>query len=352
MNLLFRKLGLTACLLTVLSGCSTSTDSTISVETAPTDLATVSDENGPVRIDGSSTVYPITVEMAERFKQLKSSKNLEIAVDFSGTGGGFDKFCQGETDVSNASRPITQEEMVDCRANGVEYIELPVAFDALTVVVNGENTWAQDISLEELKALWQPSAENLITRWSQIRADWPDEEIVLYGPGKDSGTFDYFTEVIVGEEGASRSDYISSEDDDELVQGVQDEPNALGYFGYAYYKEAEASLTALSVDSGNGSVTPSGETIRSNEYQPLSRPLFIYASVDSLDNNPTVAAFVEFYMANTRTVVSDIGYEPLPNEAFGIVMDHLINRKVGSVFDGKAQPDLSIEALLEKEAAF
>ncbi|ESA34905.1 phosphate binding protein [Leptolyngbya sp. Heron Island J] len=351
MTLVFGKLGLTTCLLAVLAGCSTPTDST-SGEVAPEDLATASGENMPVRIDGSSTVYPITVEMAERFKQMKSADSLEIAINFSGTGGGFDEFCQGATDISNASRPITQEEMAECRTNGVQYVELPVAFDALTVVVNGENAWAQDITVEELKSLWESSAENSVTRWSQIRPDWPDEEILLYGPGEDSGTFDYFNEVIIGEDDASRTDYVSSEDDDELVQAVQSEPNALGYFGYAYYKEAGDSLKALAIDSGDGPMYPSGEAIRSNEYQPLARPLFIYISADSLDNNPMVAEFVEFYMANTRTVVTDIGYEPLPNEAFGIAMDHLVNRKVGSVFDGKAQHDLSIEALLEKEAAF
>ena len=351
MNLVFGKLGLTTCLLAVLAGCSAPTDST-SVETAPAELAIASGDKTPVRIDGSSTVYPITVEMTERFKQAKSPEALDIAVDFSGTGGGFDKFCQGKTDISNASRPITQEEMAECKENGVQYVELPVAFDALTVVVNDENTWAQDITLEELKVLWEPSAESSVTRWSQIRSDWPDEEILLYGPGEDSGTFDYFTEVIIGEDGASRADYVSSEDDDELVQAVQSEPNALGYFGYAYYKEAGDSLKALAINSGSEPIYPSGESIRSNEYQPLSRPLFIYVSVNSLDNNPTVAEFVEFYMANTRTVVADVGYEPLPNEAFGIAMDHLVNRKVGSVFDGKAQHDLSIEALLEKEAAF
>ena len=347
MNLVFGKLGLATCLFAVLAGCSAEPTS---VETTSAESASVSSE--AVQVDGSSTVYPITVEMAERFKQMKAAESLDIIVEFSGTGGGFDKFCQSATDISNASRPITQGEMAECRSNDVQYIELPVAYDALTVVVNEKNTWAQDISLAELETLWDSSAENSITRWSQVRSDWPDEEILLYGPGTDSGTFDYFTEVVGGEDGTSRSDYVSSEDDDELVQAVQTEPNALGYFGYAYYKEAGDSLKALAIDSGNGPTYPSGETIRSNEYQPLARPLFIYVSVESLDNNPAVAEFVEFYMANTRTVVSDVGYEPLPNEAFGIAMDHLINRKVGSVFDGKAQFDLSIEQLLEKEAAF
>ena len=275
MKLAYGKLGLSACLLAILVGCSASPDSS-----GPAAAPASSEDTMPVRVDGSSTVYPITFEMTERFKQLKSADDLPIAVNFSGTGGGFKQFCQGETDISNASRPITQAEMADCKANGIKYIELPVAFDALTVVVNGENTWAQDISLEELRTLWEPSAENSVTRWNQIRPDWPDAEIVLYGPGEDSGTFDYFTEMVVGEDGASRADYVSSEDDDELVQGVQSEPNALGYFGYAYYKEAEGSLAALSIDSGNGPIAPSRETIRSNEYQPLARPLFIYVSVD------------------------------------------------------------------------
>ena len=346
---LLHQLGLPAVFLIAAVGCSTPSETPLT-DSAPPDLEAIASSESLI-VDGSSTVYPITLEMAERFKQQKPD-SPEISVEFSGTGGGFEKFCAGETDISNASRPITQTEMEDCRASGVEYIELPVAFDALTVVVNAENGWAESMTLDELRTLWGPEAEGNVTRWSDIRPDWPDEEITLFGPGEDSGTFDYFTEVVVGEDGASRTDYTASEDDIELVQGVQENPNALGYFGFAYFRDAQDSLNAIAVDSGNGPVVPSGETIRSSEYQPLARPLFIYVNTNALEDNPALTAFVEFYMGNARTIVSDIGYEPLPNEAYELVMGNFTERKVGSVFNGKAQPDLSIEQLLEKEAAF
>ncbi|MEO0648872.1 MAG: PstS family phosphate ABC transporter substrate-binding protein [Cyanobacteria bacterium J06650_10] len=317
-------------------------------DSAPVDLEAIS-LSGPLNVDGSSTVYPITLEMAQRF-QRENTSSPEISVAFSGTSGGFKKFCAGESDISNASRPITQAEMDECKANGIEYVELPVAFDALTVVVNSENIWAEDITLEELKALWEPNST--VSTWNQIRSAWPDEPIVLYGPGEDSGTFDYFTEVVIGEDGESRADYTASEDDDELVLGIQAEPNALGYFGFAYYKDAERSLNALAIDSGDGPIVPAREAIRTGDYQPLARPLFIYANIESTESNPALSAFIEFYMANARTVVDDVGYEPLPNEAYTIALDHFTTKKVGSVFDGKAQPDLTIEELLQKEANF
>ncbi|MGB3291998.1 MAG: PstS family phosphate ABC transporter substrate-binding protein [Phormidesmis sp.] len=348
MDNVWSKLGLSLGVLTLMASCSEPSTTPLA-DSAPVDVEAIASSE-PFSIDGSSTVYPVTVEMAERFKQEKPD-SPEISVDFSGTGGGFEKFCAGETEVSNASRPITQSEMAECKANGIQYIELPVAFDALTVVVNGENTWAETITLEELRTLWEPAAEGKITRWRQIRPDWPDEPIALYGPGEDSGTFDYFAEVVVGEAGKTRQDYTASEDDDELVQGVQSDPNALGYFGYAYYRDAQASLNALAVDSGNSPVEPSGETIRASEYQPLARPLFIYVNADDVEANPALGAFVEYYMANARTVVDDIGYEPLPNDAYAVAMDHVTQRKVGSVFDGKAQPNLTIEELLERETA-
>ncbi|NEQ96438.1 MAG: PstS family phosphate ABC transporter substrate-binding protein [Cyanothece sp. SIO2G6] len=349
MNITLGKLSLTLGLLTLLTSCSAPSQ-TPRADNAPPDLEAIT--NSPtVTIDGSSTVYPITDEMAKRFKQ-EIPEGPEFSVSFSGTGGGFKKFCAGETDISDASRPITIAEMEACQANGIEYIELPIAFDALTVVVNGENTWANNMTVDELKQLWEPAAEGVVTRWNQIRPDWPDEAIALYGPGEDSGTFDYFTEVIIGEDGASRTDYTSSEDDDELVQGVKDDPNALAYFGFAYYRDAQGSLKAVAVDSGNGPTYPSGEAIRSNEYQPLSRPLFIYVNVGKLDDNPALVAFVEAYLDNARTVVDDVGYEPLPNEAYAIAIGNFLERKVGSMFDGKAQSDLTIEELLEKERAF
>ena len=343
------KLGASLSLLTLAVGCSNPSETPLA-DSAPPDLMAIASGEA-INVDGSSTVYPITDEMAKRFKQ-EIPDSPDIDVTFSGTGGGFRKFCAGETDISNASRPITQEEMSTCKANGIEYVELPIAFDALTVAVNGENTWAADMTLDELKMLWEPGAEGSITRWNQIRSDWPDEEIALYGPGKDSGTFDYFTDVIVGEDGASRADYVASEDDDELVRGVQADANALGYFGFAYYKESQDSISSLAIDSGSGPIKPSGETIRSNEYQPLSRPLFIYVNTSDLDDNPALVSFVELYLNNARTVVDDVGYEPLPNEAYEVAMDHFLERKVGSVFDGKAQSDLTIEQLLEKEKAF
>ncbi len=342
------SIGLSLGVLTVIASCSEPSTTPL-VDSAPVDVEAIASSD-PFSIDGSSTVYPVTVEMAERFKQEKPD-SPDISVAFSGTGGGFEKFCAGETAISDASRPITQDEMAECKANGIQYIELPVAFDALTVVVNEENTWAKDITLEELKTLWEPAAEGAITRWNQIRPDWPDEPIALYGPGEDSGTFDYFTEVVIGEAGASRQDYTASEDDDELVQGVQSDPNALGYFGYAYYRDAQDSLNALAVDSGSGAVEPSGETIRASEYQPLARPLFIYVNADQIEANPALGTFVEYYMAQARTVVDDVGYEPLPNDAYAVAMDRVTKRKVGSVFNGKAQPDLTIEELLEKESA-
>lgn len=336
-------------ILLAVASCSTPSTTPLA-DSAPADLEAIA-SSAPLTIDGSSTVYPITLEMAERFKQAKPN-SPEISLDFSGTGGGFEKFCADETEISNASRPISLSEMAACKANGIEYVELPVAFDAVTIVVNAENTWAKEITLTELRTLWQPESEGEITYWNQIRSDWPDDPIVLYGPGADSGTFDYFTEVVVGEEGASRTDYTASEDDDELVQGVRSNVNALGYFGFAYYKDAQKSLKALAVDSGNGAIEPMGDTIRSGDYQPLSRPLFIYVKTDALETNPALGSFVEYYLANARTVVDDVGYEPLPNEAYAIALDHLTERKVGSVFEGKAQFDLTIEQLLEKEAAF
>jgi phosphate transport system substrate-binding protein len=315
------------------------------------EVGAIATDATPITIDGSSTVYPITDEMAQRYG-FENPQSPPISTSFSGTGGGFKKFCVGETDINDASRPITEAEMATCKANGVQYIEIPVAFDALTVVVPKSNTWAQDITLDELQTLWQAGATETITRWNQIRPDWPDQPITLYGPGQDSGTFDYFTEVVMGEPGTSRTDYTDSEDDYELVVKIQNDPSALGYFGYAYYKESENTLKALAIDSGDGAILPSSETIRQSTYQPLARPLFIYVNAEKADNNPVLRSFIEYYLANARTVVDDVGYEPLPNEVYGIALEHFQQRKVGTVFDGKAQPDLTIEALLEKETAF
>ncbi|NJN57700.1 MAG: PstS family phosphate ABC transporter substrate-binding protein [Leptolyngbyaceae cyanobacterium SL_5_9] len=305
----------------------------------------------PILIDGSSTVFPITDEVAKEY-QFGENQTAQIDVKFSGTTGGFEKFCAGETDINNASRPITVEEIEACEAAGVEYIELPVAYDALTVVVHPDNDWAQDITLEELRTIWEPTAEGQITRWNQIRPSWPDAPINLYGAGEDSGTFDYFTEAVVGESGASRSDYTASEDDTVLVQGVSEDPNALGYFGYAYYEESQNVLKAVAIDSGDGPVLPSDEAVLNAEYQPLARPLFIYVNAESAESKPEIKSFVEYYITNADSIVEDVGYVSLPGEMYGIALDHFQQGRKGTVFEGRSQQNLTIEQLLEREAAF
>ena len=268
-----------------------------------------------ISIDKSSTVYPITQAVAEEFLSTQQTP-VNVTVNFSGTGGGFKKFCAGETDVNNASKPIQTDEMEACNRAGVRYIELPIAYDALTVVVNPENDWAESITLAGLEKIWEPKAMGKITHWNQVRDSWPNNPLTLYGPGSNSGTFDYFTEAVVGEVGESRSDYLASEDDDILVQGVTQDPNALGYFGYAYYESHQDDLKALAVDSGDGPVMPSRETVKNAEYQPLSRPLFIYVNVANSQNNPMLREFVEFYLEKAPETMRTVGYITLPDEGY------------------------------------
>lgn len=262
---------------------------------------------GSISADGSSTVYPITEAMAEEFGTEHEGR-VRVTVGLSGTGGGFKRFCAGETDVSNASRPIKDSEKQLCQQNGVTYVELPVAYDGLSVIVNPRNNFAQCLTVAELKKIWQPGST--VKRWSDVRAGFPNTEIKLYGPGTNSGTFDYFTEEIVGEAGASRADYTASEDDNVLVQGVEGDANSIGYFGYAYYKENAQRLKLVGVDGGNGCVQPSEQTIKGGSYTPLSRPLFIYVNQKSLAR-PEVKAFVDFYMAHAAELVPQVGYVPL-----------------------------------------
>lgn len=266
-----------------------------------------------IDIDGSSTVFPVTEAVAEEFMQDKAGQ-VNVTVGVSGTGGGFSRFCSGETVISNASRPIKPEEVEACSAAGIEYVEIPVATDALTVVVNPANTWASEMTIEQLQAIWEP--DSTISMWSDVDPSWPNEEISLYGPGPDSGTFDYFTDEVVGEEGASRTDYIASEDDNVLVLGVAGDEYSLGYFGYAYYIENTDQLQAVAVDSGNGPVAPSPETVESGEYTPLSRPLFIYVSKNALEARPEVREFVEFYLETAPDLVAEVGYVPLAAERY------------------------------------
>lgn len=274
---------------------------------------------GNVAIDGSSTVYPITEAVLEEFSA--ANRNIRVTAGAKGTGGGFARFCRGETDINDASRPITEGEQELCEENGIDYVEIPVAYDGVTVAVNSENDWAQCITVEELRRIWQP--ESTIQQWSQVRDEWPERELVLYGPDTDSGTFDYFTETVVGEEAASRSDYTASADDNVLVRGVRGDVGSLGYFGFAYYIENRDELRALAVDGGSGCVEPTRETIESGEYSPLARPLFIYVKQSALQR-AAVEQFVRYYLENAPILVPDVGYVPLSEERYRkIIEEHL-----------------------------
>jgi phosphate transport system substrate-binding protein len=263
--------------------------------------------SGTIDIDGSSTVFPISEAIAEEFGKEASAVNVRVGQ--SGTGGGFEKFCNGEIDIADASRPIDDDEKKVCATKNIEYVELKIAIDGLSVVVNRENRFVECLTTNELKEIWKP--ESKVRTWKDVRPAWPAEEIKLYGPGADSGTFDYFTEEIVGEKDASRSDYQQSEDDNVLVQGVAGDTYALGYFGYAYYKPNSEKLRAVGIDSGDGCVVPSDETIKAGGYTPLSRPLYFYVSKESLAREES-RAFVEFYLDNVDVVLADVGYIPLP----------------------------------------
>ncbi|WP_298821827.1 PstS family phosphate ABC transporter substrate-binding protein [Chloroflexus sp.] len=299
-----------------------------------------------IKIDGSSTVFPITEQVAIAFGEL--APDVAIRVGVSGTGGGFARFCAGETDISNASRPIKQSEMEACARQGIDFIELPVAFDGLSVVVHPDNDWAQCLTVAELNRMWAPEAEGKITRWNQIRPEWPDEPLRLYGAGADSGTYDYFTAAIVGAEGASRLDYTASEDDYLLAQDVAADRFGLGFFGYAYYVEYAGQLRAVAIDNGQGCVAPTTDTINNGQYQPLSRPIFIYARADRI-TQPAVRAFVEFYLLNGAAFATKARYVPLPEPVYQLALRRVERRIVGSVFAGGSQVGLSIEQLLRLE---
>lgn len=264
---------------------------------------------GNIEIDGSSTVYPVTEAVAEEFREVESGVRVTIGV--SGTGGGFKKFYRGETEVSNASRPIKDKEKAACEEAGIKYQELTVAYDGLAVLVNPANDWVDHFTVEELKKIWHPDAQDSIMTWNQIRPEWPNEKIRLFGPGIASGTYDYFTESIVGESGKSRGDYTASEDDNVLVQGIAGDKYGLGFFGLAYFEENKDKLRLIGVDNGTGPVSPSMETVKNGTYSPLSRPLFLYVS-DKGAAKPEVRSFVEFYIAQAGELCAEVGYIPLP----------------------------------------
>jgi phosphate transport system substrate-binding protein len=303
-----------------------------------------------VQIDGSSTVFPVTEAVAEEFQKAKKGK-VKVTVGISGTGGGFKKFCRGETDISDASRPILKQEMETCKQAGIQYYELPVAFDALTVMVNPKNNWISSMTVADLKKIWEPAAQGKVTAWNQVRSPWPNAPLKLFGPGADSGTFDYFTEAIVGKAKSSRGDFTASEDDNVLVQGIANDKNALGYFGFAYYVENQKKLKAVGIDGGKGPVPPSPKTVEDGTYQPLSRPIFIYVSKKAAEK-PEVKEFVEFYMQNAAKLVKEVKYVALPANAYALGLEHFQKGKLGTVFGGEAQVGIKIEELLKREAKF
>jgi phosphate transport system substrate-binding protein len=302
-----------------------------------------------VKVDGSSTVFPITEAVAEEFQKAKKNQ-VKVTVGISGTGGGFKKFCRGETDISDASRPILDKEMADCKAAGIEYFELPVAFDAITVVINPKNAFIKQLTVAELKKIWEPAGQGKVTRWKQVNAAWPDQPMKLFGPGADSGTFDYFTEAVVGKAKSSRGDFTASEDDNVLVQGVARDVNALGYFGFAYYVENKDKLKAVPIVNDKGQpVAPSLEAVVKGTYQPLSRPIFIYVNAKSLAK-PAVKEFVQFYMEHGAKLSEEVKYVPLPAHAYKTAWDHVLKNKKGTVFGGTAEVGVTIEELLKREA--
>ncbi|MDP2602064.1 MAG: PstS family phosphate ABC transporter substrate-binding protein [Deltaproteobacteria bacterium] len=300
-----------------------------------------------IQIDGSSTVFPVTEAVAEEFQKAKKGK-IKVTVGISGTGGGFKKFCRGETDISDASRPILKQEMEACKGAGIEYIELPVAFDALTVIVNPKNDWSPSMTVAELKKIWEPAAQGKITNWNQVRANWPNAPLKLFGAGADSGTFDYFTEAITGKAKSSRGDFTASEDDNVLVQGVANDRNALGFFGFAYYAENTSRLKAVAIDNGKGGVTPSEKTVLDGSYQPLSRPIYIYVSKKAAAK-PEVKEFVEFYLQHAPKLVKEVKYVPLPDKVYTLGASRIKSGKVGTAFGGHADVGVTIDDLMKRE---
>jgi phosphate transport system substrate-binding protein len=307
-------------------------------------VATNSQSSSTIKIDGSSTVFPITEVAAEEFQKSKAGA-IKVTVGVSGTGGGFKKFCSGQTDISNASRPISTKEIEACRAKGIRFIELPIAYDALTVVVNPENTWANTMSVEQLKKIWEPGAQGKITNWNQINSRFPNQPLKLFGPGQASGTFDYFTEAVNGKAKASRTDFTASEDDNVLVNGVSKDKGGLGYFGMAYYEANKSKLKAIKV----GGVGPSVETVKSGKYTPLSRPLFVYVNA-TVAAKPQIKEFVSFFLKNAGQFATQTRYVSLPDAAYSTAIKHFDNKRTGSVFGGKEAIGLTIEELISRDA--
>jgi phosphate transport system substrate-binding protein len=302
-------------------------------------VSSANSQGSVIKIDGSSTVYPITEKVAEGFQKTNKAK---VTVGISGTGGGFKKFCAGETDISNASRPILKKEMAACSAKGIRYIELPVAYDAITVVLNPGNTWASNLTTAELKKIWAP--DSTVKNWKDVRAGFPNQPLKLFGPGADSGTFDYFTEAINGKAKSVRKDFTASEDDNVLVQGVTRDKGAMGYFGYAYFAANRNRLKAATI---NG-VAPGEQTVESGRYTPLSRPLFIYVNAESA-KKPEVKAFVNYFLANGNKMSEAVRYVGLPARAYSAASNRFKANKTGTIFGGEEAIGLKIDELLSRE---
>ena len=302
-----------------------------------------------IAIDGSSTVFPVSEAIAEEFQ--KSTKGaVRVTVGISGTGGGFKKFCRGETDISNGSRPILKQEIDACKQAGIEFIELPIAFDALTVAVSPKNKFVPEcITVAELKKIWEPAAQGKVMNWSDVNPKWPNQKMSLFGAGADSGTFDYFTEAVVGKAKSSRADFTASEDDNVLVQGIENDVNSLGYIPYAYYAPHQKQMRALAIDGGKGCILPSTEAVQKGTYNPLGRPLFIYVSKKAAEK-PEVKQYIEFALTKGAPLIEEVKYLPLPKEAYDTALKHFKEGRVGSVFGGVPEVGLSIEELMKREA--
>lgn len=300
------------------------------------------DFTGKILIDGSSTVFPISQAVAEEF--MRTNPRVNVAVAESGTGGGFKKFSAGEIDICGASRPIDEKEIAACKEKGIEFVELPVAYDGLSVVVNPQNNWVDTLTVAELRKIWEPASS--VKKWSDVRPGFPDTDLKLFGPGSDSGTFEYFTEAIVGKKKESRPDYTQSEDDNVLVQGVAGEVGALGYFGLAYYIENQDKLKLVKVDNGNGGVAPTVETVNDGSYQPLSRPIFIYVTKQAMQR-PEVASFIKFYLGEMgQKLVSEVGYVNLPAKAYALSQERAEKVETGSTFSGVEVVGKKVEDLM------
>jgi phosphate transport system substrate-binding protein len=304
-------------------------------------------QNQVIKVDGSSTVFPVTEAVAEDFQA--ANKGVKVTVGISGTGGGFKKFVRGETDVQNASRPILKAEMEQAKTGGIEYIEIPICYDALTVAVHPSNNFIKQLTVEQMKKMWEPSAQGVVTKWNQIDPSWPDAAMKLFGAGSDSGTFDYFTEAIVGKAKSSRGDYTGSEDDNTLVQGIAGDKHALGYLPFAYYTSNAKKLKAVPIVNKAGkAVLPSMAAVKDGSYEPLSRPLFIYINVKAMDR-PEVAKFVDFYVKHAAKLAEEVKYLPLPDAAYKAAADRLAKKVTGSAFKGEPEIGVTVEALLKRE---